>query len=90
VPYPVTFGSKNVLSATTTNPATKMIVGSLVDDAALMDMGLTIELSGRTKSMNAVPDADHSLAAAGTARSPDAVCLNEWLGLAACSITQSL
>jgi hypothetical protein len=41
--------------------------------------GLTIELSGRTKPVTAVPDADHTLAAAGTARSPDAVRLNEWL-----------
>ena len=40
---------------------------------------LTIELSGRTKPMSAVPDADHNLAAAGTARSPDAVRLNEGL-----------
>jgi hypothetical protein len=39
--------------------------------------GLTIELSGRTKPMSAVRDADHSPAAAGTARSPDAVRLDE-------------
>ena len=45
--------------------------------------GLTIELSGRTKPMSAVPDADHTLAAAGTARSPDAVRLNEGLDTAA-------
>ena len=42
--------------------------------------GLTIELSGRTKPMSAVPGADHNLAATGTARSPDAVRLNEGLG----------
>ena len=29
--------------------------------------------------MSAVPDADHNLAAAGTARGPDAVRLNEGL-----------
>ena len=39
--------------------------------------GLTIELSGRTKPMSAVPDADNNLAAAGTARSLDTDRLNE-------------
>ncbi len=42
-------------------------------------MGLTPELSGRTKPMSAVPDADHNLAATGTARSLDTDRLSERL-----------
>ncbi len=50
---------------------------------------LTIELSGRTKPMSAVPDADHNLAATGTAHGPDAVRLNEGLGHVAWNVFDS-
>ena len=42
--------------------------------------GLTLELSGRARLPDAVPDADYNLAATGTARGPDTVRLNERLG----------
>ena len=46
-------------------------------------MGITIELSGRARLPDAVPDADYNLAATGAARSLDTVRLNEQLDLRA-------